>query len=171
MELVKCLREVNLIKTGKFILKSGMESNLYFDFKGIISYPKLLLDISHKLSELIDDDKKFCIAGVPIGGLSYAVMVSQIKNLPMIIIRQEKKNYGTCQQIEGNTFNYDVILLEDVITTGESVLGSIDILESNNIKIRKIICILDRECGGVERISKKGYEVVSCFKINDIIKN
>lgn len=168
MDLIKHIKEANLIKTGDFTLKSGLKSNLYFDFKGLISYPKLVSDISYELSKLITDDE-VCIAGVPMGGIIYTSIISQIKNLPMVLIRDEKKNYGTLQQIEGNTFNKDLVLIEDVITTGMSVINTLEILKSNNINVKQILCILDRESGGVQKISEMGYNITSLFKMSDIL--
>jgi len=168
MHLITELRHANLIKSGNFTLKSGLQSNLYFDFKSLISYPKLVSEISFELSKLIIDND-CCIAGVPIGGIPYAVNISYITNLPMILIRDEKKTYGTCNQIEGNTFNKQVILIEDVITTGTSVINTIEILKANNIQVRQIICILDRESGGFDKLSKLNYDVKSLYKLNDLV--
>ncbi|QKF93968.1 orotidine 5'-phosphate decarboxylase [Fadolivirus algeromassiliense] len=170
MDTIQQLKAVNLIKTGDFILKSGQKSNLYFDFKGLNSYPKLISTISYELSKLITGTN-VCIAGVPLGGISYAVIVSQIKNLPMILIREEKKNYGTCQQIEGDTFGKELILIEDVITTGSSVINTLKILESNQIKVKQILCILDREAGGVETLTDMGYRISSLFTMSQIVNH
>lgn len=167
MHLILQLKEANLIKTGNFTLKSGLKSNLYFDFKGLISYPKLVSEISYELSKFINDND-VCVAGVPIGGITYAAVISQIKNLPMVLIRDEKKNYGTCQQIEGNTFGKDLVLIEDVITTGISVINTLEILKANNINVRQIICILDRQAGGVQKLLEMGQNVTSLFKMSDI---
>lgn len=168
MHLITELRQKDLIKTGDFTLKSGLKSNLYFDFKSLISYPKLVSDLSFELSKLIVDND-CCIAGVPIGGIPYAVSISYITNLPMILIRDEKKTYGTCNQIEGNTFNKQIILIEDVITTGMSVINTIEILKVNNIHVKQIICILDRESGGVDKLLNLNYNVKSLYKLNDLI--
>lgn len=168
MSLINRLKAANLIKTGNFTLKSGLQSNLYFDFKGLNSYPKLVAEISYELSKLMDSND-VCVAGVPIGGMSYAFMVSYIKNVPMVLIREEKKTYGTCQQIEGNTFGKDLILIEDVITTGGSVIGTLEILKKNGINVRQVLCILDREQGGVEKLLGTGYHVTSLLKMSDIV--
>lgn len=170
MDLLQQLKDSNLIKTGNFVLKSGLKSNLYFDFKGLNSYPKLVSDISYMLSKLIHEND-VCIAGVPLGGIPYAVIVSQTTGLPMVLIREEKKNYGMCQQIEGNTFGREMILVEDVITTGASVINTLQIVESNNIKIRKIICILDREAGGVQTLRNMGYTVDCLYTMSDILNH
>lgn len=167
MDLIHQLKCCNIIKVGNFTLKSGLKSNLYFDFKGLISYPKLISQISYELSKMIT--KNYVICGVPLGGIPYAVSVSQILNYPMILLRDEKKDYGMCQQIEGNVFNKEVVLIEDVITTGGSVLGAIDILEKNGISVKQIVCILNRDAGGVELLLSKGYDVKWLFKMCDIV--
>ena len=166
--LIQRLTHIGLIKTGEFTLKSGMKSNLYFDFKGLISQPALIKELSVLVSNLITDTD-VCISGVPIGGIPYAVIVSQLTNLPMVIVRDEKKNYGLCQQIEGNTFGKEMILIEDVITTGASVMNTLDILQANNIVVREVVCILDRGVGGVQRVCDAGYKVKTLYHINDII--
>jgi len=168
MSLINRLKATNLIKTGNFTLKSGLQSNLYFDFKGLNSYPKLVAEISYELSKLMISND-VCVAGVPIGGMSYAFMVSYIKNIPMVLIREEKKTYGTCQQIEGNTFGKDLVLIEDVITTGGSVISTLEILKKNGINVKQVLCILDRERGGVQKISEMGYHVTSLLKMSDIV--
>jgi len=164
MDLLKRLKKSDLIKTGNFILKSGQQSNIYFDFKGLVSYPKLVSDISYELSKMVSGDD-VCVAGVPIGGLPYSIMISQIKNLPMIMIREDKKKYGTCNQIEGLVCNKKIVLIEDVITTGQSVINILKILESNNIMIDQIICILDRNVGGRTNIINRGFKVKSLYTI------
>ena len=166
--LIQRLKDINLIKKGDFILKSGIASNLYFDFKGLISQPELIAELSQMISNCITDNN-ICVSGVPIGGIPYAVLVSQITKLPMVIVRDEKKNYGLCNQIEGNTFGREMILIEDVITTGGSVMNTLNILESNNIIVKEVICILDRGIGGVQKVIDKGYKVNVLYHINDLL--
>lgn len=168
MHLINTLKAHNIIKTGNFTLKSGMKSELYFDFKSVMSYPNLMSDISYELSKLIMDNVALC--GVPLGGISYAVLVSHIKTRPMVLLREEKKSYGMGKQIEGEC-NGNVILIEDVITTGGSVINCIDLLKSCDVNVTQVVCILDRQAGGVEKIEEMGYEVKSLFKMSDILNH
>lgn len=171
--IINELIKADLIKYGSFVLKSGRSSNIYFDFKGLNNHPVLVNKISRCLCDIINSlyDDKYCIAGVPLGAISYATHVSYILNRPMILIREEQKNYGLGNQIEGCIQGLDVILIEDVITSGQSVIKVLDILKANNVTVRKIICILDREEGGVLAIEKLGHKVISLFKTSDIKKN
>jgi orotate phosphoribosyltransferase len=166
MHLIKSLKDKNIIKTGDFILKSGTKSKLYFDFKGMVSHPDLMTDVSYELSKLVIDNVALC--GVPLGGISYSVLVSQILMRPMVLLREEKKSYGMGNQIEGSC-NGQVILIEDVITTGQSVISCIEILKANNIVVKQVVCILDREAGGVTKIKDMGYNISTLYTMNDIL--
>jgi len=166
-DLIKQLKQHNLVKTGDFVLKSGIRSNLYFDFKGLINHPKLVNALCEELSQLITNQSAVCVAGVPLGGIPYATMVSHITNLPQVLIREEPKTYGLQQQIEGYVSGTKIILVEDVITTGQSVINTINILKANHIDIAQIICILDRAQGGVDKIIELGYDVSCLYKASD----
>ena len=167
MDLIKQFKQHDIIKKGSFTLKSGIKSDLYFDFKGVMSYPNLMANISYELSKLVCTDAVLC--GVPYGGIPYAVMISQIINMPMILVRNEKKEYGMCQQIEGKLFGKGVVLIEDVITTGSSILEIISILEKSDVVIKQIVCILDREAGGVTKLTKLGYDVKTLLSQSECI--
>jgi uridine monophosphate synthetase len=151
-------------------LKSGVSSNIYFDFKGLVGHPQLVTELSYELSKLMIDEN-VCVTGVPLGGISFATMVSNIKSVPMVLIREEKKTYGMCCQVEGNTFGKEMIVIEDVITSGESVMKTLKIIEDNNIKVKQIICILDREAGGVNKLRKMGYNVSCLMTLNNIVNH
>jgi len=168
MHLISQLKKHNIIKTGIFTLKSGETSNIYFDFKSVISYPNLMANISYELSKLVSTIGMLC--GVPQGGIPYACNISQINNMPMILLRDEKKEYGTQKQVEGELFDKKVILIEDVITTGASVLNAIGLLEKNGLKVKQVICILDREAGGVNILKDSGYRVSSLLTMTDCLK-
>lgn len=166
MHIIPTLKQHNIIKTGNFTLKSGMQSNLYFDFKGVMAYPKLMADIGYELSKLVLNDYVLC--GVPLGGIPYAVLTSHILSRPMILLREEKKSYGMGNQIEGNC-DGNVILIEDVITTGGSVISCIELLKSCGVNVVQVVCILDRQVGGVKKLEDMGYMVKSLFKMDDIL--
>jgi orotate phosphoribosyltransferase len=170
IDLIGALRDVHIIKAGEYTLKSGLKSNIYFDFKRLCSYPVLIAQVCQHLSQLTDYQDK-CIAGVPMGAIPYATLVSHLTNTPMSLIREERKTYGTQLQIEGDTFGKEMVLIEDVITTGQSVCQTLDILKTNNIKISTIVCVLDREQGGVEKLKQMGYQVVSLFQSSMLMKN
>ena len=170
MNLIRELYNQDCIKIGNFVLKSGQESNIYIDLRKIMGNPKLLNKICLNLSNLIECDlSNTIICGVPTGALCYATNISQILNIPMILVRYNKKKYGLKKQIEGLSDDeklYNCILIEDVVTTGGSCLEVIDILEKNNINVIQIISVISRE----KNNKLSNYNFKSLLDIENILK-
>ena len=97
--IIQLLKEKNIIKYGEFKLKSGKISNIYIDLKKVISYPDLHTKICNKISEIINPNVEL-ICGAPYGAVSYVSIISVNKNIPMLFLRKEQKNYGLKNLIE-----------------------------------------------------------------------
>ena len=127
--MIEELFDTGLIKYGKFKLKSGEISKYYFDMKGIISYPNLMKEIGDKMYDLIGEECDL-LCGVPMGGLPICSYISTKYDIPMIMVRDVVKDYGTSKQIEGNYNKKNkCVIIEDVITTGGSVNKVIELLK------------------------------------------
>ncbi|WP_185864565.1 orotate phosphoribosyltransferase [Blattabacterium cuenoti] len=162
--------DLGIIKFGNFTLKSGIKSPIYIDFRPIASRPDLLI----KLSDLLINKTNFSdfelICGVPYAALPIATALSLRTNVPLIIKRKENKGYGTEKMIEGiYKKGQNCFLIEDVITSGDSLLKTIIDLEKEGLIIKDIMSILDREQGGIENIKEKGYSIQTLFRIGDIL--
>ncbi|WP_185876942.1 orotidine-5'-phosphate decarboxylase [Blattabacterium cuenoti] len=162
---------LGIIKFGKFTLKSGMNSPIYIDFRPIASRPDLLIKLSDLLlSEVLSDDKIELICGVPYAALPIATALSLRSNIPLIIKRKENKGYGTKRMIEGiYKKGQNCLLIEDVITSGYSLLKTAIDLEKEGLIIKDIMSILDREQGGTDNIKKRGYNIQTLFRIRDVL--
>jgi uridine monophosphate synthetase len=134
------------VKMGRYTLKNGEVSKYYFDMKGIISYPSLMKEIGDKMYELIDEGCDL-LCGVPMGGLPICSYISTKYEIPMIMIRDVVKEYGTSKQIEGTYKKKNkCVIIEDVITTGGSVNKVIEVLK-DKVDIVGVVVILDRQEG------------------------
>ena len=136
----------NIITHGMFILKSGMQSNIYVNLKNLIGYPQLMAGLcvqmyKQYLSGLAD---KVVLCGVPYGAIPISTTLSMIANIPQIFLRKEPKGYGMNRLIEGDTEIKQIVMVEDVVTTGASVLESCKILEQHGFNIHSIISIVYR---------------------------
>ena len=167
-QLINRLIQLECFKEGNFLLKSGKESKYYIDLRVLVSYPEILKEVSRMLYEKIEDiNGKLC--GLPYAGIPYAQTMSVIYNRPMILLRKEQKKHGTAKMIEGSiNENDDIIILDDILTSGTSIIESLKYLDK--FKIKKILVIVDRKEGGRERLNELGYEVESLFSIEDFKK-
>ena len=145
--IIEGLFESNCVQMGEFQLKSGELSKYYFDLKNLVSFPRLLKSIGDKIYKIIQELDIDIICGVPIGGLPLCTYISTRYNIPMIMVRNEIKSYGTSKQIEGTYRKNDkCLIIEDVITTGSSIEKVVKILEKEFNVIGAAV-ILDRQQG------------------------
>lgn len=165
------LHENGCFKTGELFLKSGIKSPYYLDLRGAICSPKISPNIVaglYKLADIPKNDGVVC--GIPYSGIPLATQYSCKANSPMIIMRKERKEYGTGRLIEGIYKKGDkVILIEDVVSTGKSIVEVIEQLELEGLEIREILVVVDREMGGVEILKRRGYKVKTLVKITDLL--
>lgn len=166
-ELIDLLKKNDVIKVGNFTLKSGKQSSYYVDFRPLISVPDIFYILCKYLSDLLpDSEKNYYICGLPYAGIPYCSVISTMKMIPMIMLRKEQKKYGTKKMIEGNIkLGDEIVLIDDILTTGTSIIESLGYLK--DYKIKKVIILLDRQEGGKERLEEYGLEVQSLFTITD----
>jgi len=167
------LKDCGAIKFGDFTLASGKKSKYYIDIKKASAIPRILKLIASEIAakikkNSIDADYIGCVA---LGGVPIAVAVSLETDLPLIIIRKEAKEYGTKGQIVGDfTKNSRVLMVEDVATTGGSVLKAIRILREEGLIIINVIVVVDREEGARMALADEGVELIPLVRIGDILK-
>ncbi len=171
--LAEALKEIEAIKFGDFILASGKESKYYIDIKKASTNPRILKLIAVQISELLKLHSIHAdyIGGVALGGVPIAVAVSLETDLPLIIIRKEVKEYGTKGQIIGEPEQgKSVVLVEDVTTTGGSVLNAIRILREQGLVVHHIITVVDREEGASTAIASMDIQFIPLVKIRELIR-
>ncbi|MGZ7043465.1 MAG: orotate phosphoribosyltransferase [Methanobacterium sp.] len=169
-ELLKLLKKKKVVKFGKFTLSSGKESNYYVNMKMAITDPKILKKIAEIVSEIISGkiDK---IAGPALGAVPLATAISLESKLPMLMVRKAKKGYGTSKLIEGTLEEGDsVLIVEDVTTTGNSLLNAIKAIEENGGNVKKVLVVVDRDEGAIENLKNEGILLEPILSINDFYK-
>ena len=164
--------KLEIIKFGKFTLKSGIESPFYVDLRPLASDPKILKKLAEYLLEILPKDNKLdLICGVPYAALPMATVMSLLSDIPLIMKRKEAKGYGTKKLIEGiYKQGQSCLLVEDVITSGKSLLETIAEVEKEGLKVSDIVVVLDRQQGGKELLEQKGYRVHTLFTITEVVK-
>ncbi|MBI2485476.1 MAG: orotate phosphoribosyltransferase [Deltaproteobacteria bacterium] len=190
-ERLKVILKENSILLGKFKLSSGKESDYYIDARlttlhaeGVYLVGKIFLD------EILKDSDIQAVGGPTMGAdpivgsiiaLSYQSVGAALKPVPTLgevkgrslrgfLVRKEEKQHGTGKLIEGNLRAGDkVAVVEDVATTGRSILKAIDAVENEGAWVKKVLVIVDREEGAREKFEDMGYEFFSIFRIKELL--
>ncbi len=175
MEFVKefatFLYQNDAIKFGNFKLSSGKDSPYYIDLRVVPSFPhqfrKMIKALQSSISEKIGFDNFDCIASVPTSGLVIASSLAIEIVKPLIYIRQKPKDYGTENVIEGKIIEGSrVLLVDDVGTTGLSLLNAIKALKTAKMIVTDAFTIINRFEGARELLAS---ENVRLYEITDII--
>ena len=145
--IISKLYAIEAIKNGTFTLKSGETSNYYYDMRMCISFPgifDLFYDLLMDLNPTIFDNIHV-IAGIHFGGIPFANYLSFKTGIPQIFIRDSIKSYGTSKLIEGTyTPGSTVLLIDDVITSGKSLLEKHKILSELGFKIKNLVFLIKK---------------------------
>jgi orotate phosphoribosyltransferase len=154
--------------TGEFRLRSGATSDEYFDKYLFESDPPLLREIAEALVVLLPDGAD-ALAGLELGGVPLATVVSQVSGLPTLFVRKERKTYGTCRLAEGGEIDgRHLVVIEDVITSGGQVIESCGALREHGAQITMVLCVIDREAGGRENLAAENLDLRSLFTMSQL---
>ena len=166
-ELAKRIYSVSHL-TGEFTLRSGVVSHEYFDKYLFESEPGLLRAIAEALAPSVPGDAE-ALAGLELGGIPIATVLSQITGLPALFVRKEAKTYGTCKLAEGPAVDgRRVTLVEDVITTGGAVRNAALALRAAGATVDTVVCAIDRSPGADNPLADAGLEVRSVLTKADL---
>jgi uridine monophosphate synthetase len=169
MHLITSLYQIGAIQFGEFTLKSGRLSPIYINLRKIISYPALLRTVANAMWEKVHACKFELVCGVPYTALPIATCLSLEHNIPMVMRRKEKKEYGTKQLIEGEfQAGQSCLIIEDIVTTGSSIIETTTDLEGAGLHIYDVVALIDREQGGRENLAKK-YNLHTILSLSEIL--
>jgi orotate phosphoribosyltransferase len=123
----------------------------------------LLRTIAAGLVALLPEDVD-AIAGLELGGIPLATMVSQLTGLPALFVRKRAKDYGTRRLAEGGEVQgRRLAVVEDVVTSGGQLLESCAALRDRGAEIAAVVCVIDRESGGAENLAAQGLDLRALF--------
>ena len=163
------LIECGAIKFGKFKLTSGKESDYYVDIKQASTNPKVLKEIAEEMSNIISNQNIDVLAGMELGAVPLAVALALETKIPYVIIRKEKPTHGTGKQVVGNVESgQNALVVEDVATTGGSVVKALNVLREEGLKVDKVIVVVDREEGASESLKDHNIELIPLVRASDL---
>ncbi|MGB9175259.1 MAG: orotate phosphoribosyltransferase [Methanoregula sp.] len=166
--LAELLVRYKAIEFGEFTLASGAKSTYYIDVKSAVTHPDLLSAVASRVAETCTFD---VVAGVAVGGVPLAVAVSLVSGKPYAIIRSSEKGHGKKDLIIGNVRGKNVLLIEDVTTSGGSALYGIEALRAAGARADCVVTVVDREQGAEKMLAEHGAEVIPLVRVSDLFKS
>ncbi|BAY13554.1 orotate phosphoribosyltransferase [Calothrix sp. NIES-2098] len=161
---------------GDFVLSSGLRSTYYVNKTQVTLHPQGALAVGRLLFPLLPADTQ-AVAGLTLGADPIVTAVSVVsvyenRPIPALIIRKEAKGYGTRAYIEGPSLpeGAKVVVLEDVVTTGQSALKAVNRLQEAGYTVDRVIALVDRLQGGGELYQSAGLNFEALFSIEEIQK-
>ncbi len=166
---VKEFYKVGIIKFGKFKLSSGMTSPYYIDLRRLYSFPDLAFKVINELIRIIDAPYD-AVVGVATAGIPLATYIAFIKKIPMGYARIKRKSHGLESKVEGVVEGKKVLVVDDVATTGQSLLSSAKTLKALGAEVIAAAAIVDREQGAEETLASAGIKLYSIIKVTEMFR-
>jgi orotate phosphoribosyltransferase len=174
-DLILFLQTKEAIKIGNFTLSSGKKSKFYIDLRILQSYPKYFRISIFLFKKYIMDnigmDNFEYICSIPTSGTIFGASLAYELFKPHIYVRKNTKKYGTQKTFEGDfVSNSKILFIDDVITTGNSLASSIELLRDRSI-INDIIVFVDRKQGKdiLKEYKLKIHKIISISEIFEIL--
>ena len=156
------------IEFGEYTLASGKKSPYYIDVKSAVTNPDLLFAIASAIEQTHTFD---VVAGVAVGGVPLAVATAMVSKKPYAIIRASEKSHGKKDVIIGNVRDVNVLLVEDVTTSGGSAIYGINVLRDAGARADRVVTVVDREQGAEELLKKQGVSLFALVKVSEILQS
>ncbi|PSB22983.1 orotate phosphoribosyltransferase [filamentous cyanobacterium CCP1] len=161
-------------REGDFVLSSGQRSTYYINGKQVTLHPLGGVAVGRVLLSLLPPDTQ-AVAGLTLGADPIVTATSIVaayagQAITPLIVRKEAKGHGTQAYIEGPTLppGSSVVVLEDVVTTGQSALKAVDRLRQAGYTVTQILSLVDRLQGGAELYAEQGIGFQTVFSIQEI---
>ncbi len=169
--------KINAFFKEKIILSSGKESSFYIDARLVTLSAKGAYLCAKIILEMVKKEDISAIGGPTLGAdplVGAIAALSYLNKIPIntFIVRKALKTHGKLRHIEGPQLKSGsrVILIDDVATTGKSILEAIAVLRSGGIRIDKAIVIVDREEGAGENLARENCSLIPIFKAAEFLR-
>ncbi len=166
-DLARRIKAVSLLR-GEFVLRSGRTAHEYFDKYQFEADPVLLDEVAGRMAALVPAGTQV-LAGLELGGIAIVTALGRHTGLPCAFVRKEAKSYGTARLAEGAAITgRRVLIVEDVVTTGSTILMASKHLRAIGAQIDHAVCVIDRLEGGAQALAAQGITIHSVLTRADL---
>ncbi|MFB6290216.1 MAG: orotate phosphoribosyltransferase [Candidatus Bipolaricaulia bacterium] len=172
-KLAPILWKSGCLDFGEFTLTSGVTSPYYVDLRLLPSYPDLFDIATGMAADLVrrnglDFD---VVSAVPTGGLPFGTLLAHKLGVPLTYVRNRGKSHGEQRQVEGEMGKGDrVLVIDDVITTGGSVLEAVRSVRERGGVVDDVLVLLDRTEGGEENLKGEGLNLNKVANVEPLVE-
>ena len=156
---------------GDFVLRSGRRSSYYLDKYRFETQPEVLRALGERIVDVVREAEPDAVrlACPVVGAVALAASASLASGLPFVIVRDEAKDYGTANRIEGAFEPGErVCLVEDIVTSGGALTEAVEALRAARLECRTAVCVVDREEGGVDALARQGVRLHALFRAREL---
>lgn len=151
----RMLLDAGAVRFGHFVLTSGQESDVYVDIKQVWTRPERLKVLAKELASRVGAAE--LLAGMELGAVPLVVATALGTGLPYVVVRKSTRAHGTARRFEGAIPpRARTVILEDVTTTGGSVVETVDILREGGALVERVVTVVDREQGARAKLEEVG---------------
>ncbi|XP_049880212.1 uridine 5'-monophosphate synthase-like [Pectinophora gossypiella] len=165
------LFDAGAVRFGDIEAKIGRHTPIYFDLRVVVSHPRIMRAVAQELQKLASQIPHDLLCGVPYAALPLAAVMSVTSNTPMIMRRKETKLYATKKILEGiYRKGQNCLVVEDVVTSGGSLLETLETLRTEGLTVSHAVVVLDREQGGASVLKANGVRIHSLFTLPELVE-
>lgn len=169
-ELRDALVACGAVRFGDFTLASGAKSKYYVDIKRASTNPEVLRLIGEGLGARAKGAKR--IAGMELGAVPLAAAAALASGVPFLMVRKKAKEYGTTSRIEGPfSAGEDVVVVEDVTTSGGSSVEAVKVLREAGLNVVKVVTVVDREAGAAKAFGDLGVPLEALVTASELLES
>jgi len=170
--LIDALRAADAVQFGEFELSHGGTSDYYVDKYRFETEPGCLEQIAASFAERLaaigEDDTK--LAGVALGAVPLVAVTSVETGTPYVIVRKQRKEYGTANLVEGELDDgEEVVVLEDIATTGQSAADAVEGLREAGATVNRVLVVVDRQEGAEELLAEHDVELEALVTAEELL--
>jgi orotate phosphoribosyltransferase len=157
---------------GDFVLRSGKRSRYYLDKFRFETRPDLLGALGETIATAVRryEPEAVRLAAPVLGAVPLAAAASLAGGMPFVIVRDEAKEYGTANRLEGVYEEGELVcLVEDIVTSGGALLDTIAAVREAGLVVRTAVCVIDREEGGADALARHAVRLRPLFRAGELL--